>query len=243
MAWDFYFSSGPWTKGPAVGWLTTSGASTPEKDRGVIVFMEKNLNDEALRQKVADLEKRLRQFERGKIQKHIQEVQKRFEKIAEMGDDGIIVFDQNYGIEFANTMASELTGYAKETLVGMDFRHLLGDQDIGYLGQMHSDVGADERKRVCTEMEVLTQKGNKRYAEVCITIEKIGRGRVRTYAYIQDITERKKFERELRESEEKYRNLFERVRDGVLLAPEKDDFWIAIRRCWRCWDMRRKRSF
>ncbi len=182
--------------------------------------MEKNLNDEALRQKVADLEKRLREFERGEVQKHIQEVKKRFEKIAEMGDDGIIVFDQNYGIEFANTMASELTGYAKETLVGMDFRRLLGDQDIGYLGQMHSDVGADERKRVCTEMEVLTQKGNKRYAEVCITIEKMGRGGVRTYVYLRDITEKKRMEREIREANKRLEEIAEMGTDGIIVFDE-----------------------
>ena len=36
---------------------------------------------------------------------------KQLEKIVEMGDDGIMVFNEAYRIEFANTVASALTGY------------------------------------------------------------------------------------------------------------------------------------
>ena len=78
------------------------------------------------------------------VDQDVREGIKRFEKIAEMGDDGIIVFDEGYRIEFANTVASELTGYSKERLMGKDVRHLLTERDIGYLDKMHSDVGADQ---------------------------------------------------------------------------------------------------
>jgi hypothetical protein len=87
--------------------------------------MEQNLSDEALKQRVTELEERLKEYERKEAKQNIREVTKRLEKIAEMGDDGIIVFDESYKIEFANTIASELTGYSKEKLVGTDFRRLL----------------------------------------------------------------------------------------------------------------------
>jgi PAS domain S-box-containing protein len=115
--------------------------------------MEQNLNVETLKQKVIDLERKLKEYEGRGSQQDIQEVTKRLEKIAEMGDDGIIVFGEDYRIEFANTVASELTGYLKEKLVGMDFRRLLSERDIGYLDQMHSEVETDESKRVCTDAE------------------------------------------------------------------------------------------
>ncbi len=109
--------------------------------------MEQELQEEALRQRVADLERKLKELERGEVQKDIQELTKGLEKIAEMGDDGIIVFNEGYRIEFANTMASDLSGYPKEKLVGMDFRRLLNERDISYLDQMHLEVGIDESKR------------------------------------------------------------------------------------------------
>jgi two-component system NtrC family sensor kinase len=182
--------------------------------------MEQNPNYEALKQKVADLEKKLKEYEGKEVQQHIQEVTKRLEKIAEMGDDGIIVFDEDYQIEFANTVASELTGYSKERLMEMDFRRLLNERDVGYLNQMHSEVGADESKRVCTEMEVLTDKGLKRDAEVCITIAKMEKSGVKTYAYLRDITERKRMEREIREATKRFEKIAEMGEDGIIVFDE-----------------------
>jgi two-component system NtrC family sensor kinase len=145
---------------------------------------------------------------------------KRLEKIAEMGDDGIIVFDEGYRIEYANTVASELTSRSKESLLGMDFRVLLDERDVGFLGRMRSEVGADESKRVCTEMEVIAEKGLKRDAEVCITIEKIKNGGVRTYAYLRDITEKKRMERKLKEANKRFEKIAEMGEDGILVFDE-----------------------
>ena len=175
---------------------------------------------EALRQKVVDLERRLKEYEQKGVEHHVQEVTKRLEKIAEMGDDGIIVFDENYRIEFANTIASELTDFAREKLLGMDFRRLLNERDVGYLNRMHSEVGADESKRVCTEMEVVTARGHKRDAEVCITIAEMEKGRVKTYAYLRDITERKRMERELREATKRFEKIAEMGEDGIIVFDE-----------------------
>src|SRR4030043_2143926 len=189
--------------------------------------MEQNPNDEALKQRVAELEKRLKEFEQKETNQNLQEVAKRLEKIAEIGDDGIIVFDEDYRIGFANTIASELTGYSKEKLVGMDFRRLLSEADIGYLGQMHSEVGADENKRVCTEMEVVTEKNLKRDAEVCITIAKKEKGGVQTYAYLRDITERKRMEREIREATKRFEKIAQMGEDGIIVFDEDSQIEFA----------------
>jgi len=180
-------------------------------------MMKQNPSYEDLKQKVTDLEGRLREYENRGAEQHIQEVTKRLEKIAEMGDDGIIVFDEDYQIEFANAVASEITGYAKERLTGMDFRRILSERDIGYLDQMHSKVGIDESKRVCTEMEVMTEKGMKWDAEVCITIAQGGKGGVKTYAYLRDITQRKRMEREIREATKRFEKMAEMGEDGIIV--------------------------
>jgi two-component system NtrC family sensor kinase len=182
--------------------------------------MEQNPDYEALKQKVAELERKVKEYGRKEAHQNLKEVTNRLEKIAEMGDDGIIVFDEDYKIGFANTIASELTGYLKEKLVGMDFRRLLSEADIGYLGQMHSEVGADESKRVCTEMEVVTDKGLKRDAEVCITIAKKEKGGVQTYAYLRDITERKRMGREIREATKRFEKIAEMGDDGIIVFDE-----------------------
>jgi two-component system NtrC family sensor kinase len=192
--------------------------------------MEEQPDYEVLTQRIVDLERRLKEYEQKGAERHIQEVTKRLEKIAEMGDDGIIVFDEDYRIEFANTIASELTEYPKEKLIGMDFRRLLDERDVGYLKQMHSEVGADESKRVCTEMEVVTAKNDKRDAEVCITIAEMERGKVKTYAYLRDITTRKRMEREIREATKRFEKIAEMGEDGIVVFDEDSRIEFANQR-------------
>ena len=158
-----------------------------------------------------------------RMERRIREATQQFEKIAEMGDDGIVVFNQAFKIIFANQMASEITGIPKEDLIGRNFFSVIGKEDKEFLeGTGARGVGIGEK--LCTEMNILTPQGHVKDAEVCIALAKSDTGEVKTYAYIRDITERKKFERDLKESEEKLRNLFERVRHGLFISSKEGKF-------------------
>ncbi|MBW2149221.1 MAG: PAS domain S-box protein [Deltaproteobacteria bacterium] len=156
--------------------------------------------------------------ERKRMEREIREATRKLQKISEMGDDGIFVFDENYRIEFVNTMASELTGYPRNKLIGMNFKALLSEEDQKFLANMHIELGKDENRRVCTEMEIIKVNDGRLDAEVCITLSKTDDGQIKTYAYVRDISERKKFQLKLKESEEKYRTLFERVPHGIFIS-------------------------
>jgi two-component system NtrC family sensor kinase len=158
-----------------------------------------------------------------RMERKIWEATHQFEKIAEMGDDGIVVFDQAFKIIFANQMASEIIGIPKEILIRRNFFTVIGKEDKEFLeGTVTRGVGIGEK--LCTEMTILTPQGHDKDAEVCIALTKSDAGEVKTYAYIRDITERKKFERELKGSEEKLRNLFERVRHGLFISSKEGKF-------------------
>ena len=158
-----------------------------------------------------------------RMERKIREATQHFEKIAEMGDDGIVVFDQAFKIIFANQMASEITGISKEELIGRNFFTVIGKQDKLFLeGTVTRGAGIGEK--LCTEMTILTPQGQVKDAEVCIALAKSDIGEVKTYAYIRDITARKKFERDLKDSEEKLRNLFERVRHGLFISSKEGKF-------------------
>ena len=158
-----------------------------------------------------------------RMERKIWEATHQFEKIAEMGDDGIVVFDQAFKIIFANQMASEIIGIPKEDLIRRNFFTVIGKEDKEFLeGTVTRGVGIGEK--LCTEMTILTPQGHDKDAEVCIALTKSDAGEVKTYAYIRDITERKKFERELKGSEEKLRNLFERVRHGLFISSKEGKF-------------------
>jgi len=157
------------------------------------------------------------------MERKIREATQQFEKMAEMGDDGILVFDRAFKIFFANQMASELTGIPKEDLIGRNFFTVIGKEDKEFLeGTVTRGVGIGEK--LCIEMTILTPQGQVKDAEVCIALAKSDAGEVKTYAYIRDITARKKFERDLRDSEEKLRTLFERVRHGLFISSKEGKF-------------------
>jgi two-component system NtrC family sensor kinase len=158
-----------------------------------------------------------------RMERRIQEATQRFDKIAEMGDDGILVFDRAFRIIFANQMASEITGFPKEDLIGRNFFSVIGKEDKQFLeGTVTRGVGIGEK--LCTEMKILTSQGHVKDAEVCIALAESDAGEVKTYAYIRDITERKKFERDIKDSEEKLRNLFESVRHGLFISSREGKF-------------------
>jgi PAS domain S-box-containing protein len=158
-----------------------------------------------------------------RMERRIREVTQQFEKIAEMGDDGIVVFDRAFKVIFANQMASEITGISKEAMIGRNFFSVIGKEDKEFLeGTVTRGAGIGEK--LCTEMNILTSQGQVKDAEVCIALAKSDTGEIKTYAYIRDITERKKFERDLKDSEEKLRNLFERVRHGLFISSKEGKF-------------------
>jgi two-component system NtrC family sensor kinase len=146
-----------------------------------------------------------------------------FHAIAELGNDGILVFDKNHRIEYANRMASEITGYANEQLLTMTILSLLDKPDQSFIEDLfiHPEQYGE---KTCTEAHLITSVGEVKEAEVCIALAETSRGVRKGYAYLKDITDRKKYERDLKGSEEKLRRLFERVRHGLFISSKEGRF-------------------
>jgi len=84
--------------------------------------MASDLNSEALQRKVEETEKRLVDCAaKGTAHNDIREADASLQKIVEMGDDGIIVFDEDSRIGFANRMASDILGVPKGKIIGSEF--------------------------------------------------------------------------------------------------------------------------
>jgi len=141
----------------------------------------------------------------------------RFELITEMGNDGIIIFDENYTIEFANKMASEITGYSNEQLIGVDFTVLLDEEGKGLLNDMRPQVERIEHFKVCCELKIITASKEHKETEVCIT-SNVEREGVKICAFLRDISHRKKIENELRRTSQFFKNLLEGSVNGIIVA-------------------------
>jgi PAS domain S-box-containing protein len=146
-----------------------------------------------------------------------------FLPIAELGNDGILVFDEHCEIEFANRMASEITGYSNKKLLKISVLSLLDKPHQAFIEDLFIHPERYGEKS-CTEVQLLTSNGESKEAELCIALAKTPLGGQKGYVYIRDITERKKFEKDLKDSEEKLRSLFERVRHGLFISSKEGRF-------------------
>src|SRR4030042_7040371 len=149
--------------------------------------MARNLTREALQRRIVELEERLAEYERKELSNNIREAVESLGKIVEMGDDGIVVFDEDSRIEFANQMASQILGVSKGTIIGSEFYRLIGKSNQEFLTDMVAR-GSGVGEKFCTEMTIRTPRGEIVHAEVCIAPAKTDEGKSITYAYIRDIT-------------------------------------------------------
>ncbi|MBM4339101.1 MAG: PAS domain S-box protein [Deltaproteobacteria bacterium] len=146
-----------------------------------------------------------------------------FQAIAELGNDGILVFNSNYQIEFANRMASEITGFSHDALLKMNIFSLLDKPQQAFVENIfiHPERYGE---KVCSEVRLITSDSQMKEVEICIALARTSHQVRKGYAYLKDITDRKKFERDLKNSEERLRRLFERVRHGLFISSREGRF-------------------
>ena len=136
-----------------------------------------------------------------------------------MSNDGILVFDEDRSIAFTNQMATMLTGYSSEELLGKDVCSVLGHEVEEVLAQLK-----EPGDKLCQEVQIPTAGGEQRDISLCLALAEGGRGEAKGCAYLTDITERKRFEEQLLVSEKRYRELFEHVGEGLFISTPEGKF-------------------
>lgn len=134
------------------------------------------------------------------------------EEIFEGSRDAVFISDFNSRFVFVNRAACELTAYSKEELLTMQIPDLHEDVDLEAYRQYHDSIMSGEE--ILSEAKVLRKDGTKIDVEFSNRrIDVSGVPYMHTAG--REITERKVVEQALRESEERYRNLFENAPVGI----------------------------
>ena len=146
------------------------------------------------------------------------------QSIIELANDGILVFDEHFGIAYANRTISQITGYAPARIGEMTVTDLLGAESRALLEEI---VSHPERRgeKACREIRFQTASGETRDAEICIVLAPPPDD-TRAYAYVRDITDEKRIGKELREANEFFRNLISSSVDGIIAADMKGNIFI-----------------
>jgi len=156
-----------------------------------------------------------------KVENKLLEANRKFRKIAEMGEDAILVLGDGFQVEYANSRASDVTGFSSKELTGMDFLALLDPGDRKLFPDLHRQDAETGGRRICVQWKLITASRKPRRCEVCFSSARFSGGGRKTYVYIRDLSERVRMENKLREANEFLSNIIESSVDGIIAADMK----------------------
>jgi PAS domain S-box-containing protein len=159
--------------------------------------------------------------EHKKMEESLRESEERFRSIVENSHDGILIVDEDYTFIYVNDELCRLLQYPRDEIVGHDFREFLDEESKKLVVDRYIRRQRGEKVPPRYEFNVLRRDGEKRRVEISSTVIKDPTGNLSTVAQILDITESKKAEEALKESESKYRVLFEGINDAIFVHPLK----------------------
>ncbi|KYK29345.1 MAG: hypothetical protein AYK19_19885 [Theionarchaea archaeon DG-70-1] len=167
------------------------------------------------------------------IQKELSQSEMKYQNFFERAHDATFIMNTEGGHIEANKKASELLGYTLEEFRALSFREIVTPPHVS--DSEEKLVRLLQREDIPVyEKEFRAKDGRIIPVEVSVSGIQDESGEV---AYIQsivrDITERKKTEQALRESEEKYRNLVEQANDGIAIIQDGllkyvNPWWVEI---------------
>lgn len=154
-------------------------------------------------------------FKRKQIEDELRESEAQYRSIFNSTTDSFLIFDQDGNIVEGNPQACKMCGYPYKELIKLsgkdivhpDYYHLFEQfkRDIQETGEFHAESVEVRKDGTLFNIEVRGAEFNYK-------------GKKHLLAVVRDITERKRAEEELRESEERYRTLFKSAGEGILIA-------------------------
>ncbi len=154
--------------------------------------------------------------QRKRVEEALSQSEERYRRLVEDSFDGIFVHEGGK-IEFANSRLYEMLGYEREELQGADHLVMYHPDDRPLIRERgHARINGQS---VPSQYEVRLQRkdGSAFDAELNARIVRFG-GQSAVQVCLRDITERKRAEEALRESEEKYRLVVENAGDAIVVA-------------------------
>lgn len=152
-----------------------------------------------------------------------------YHKLIETINDGLGILDENGFITFANEKICQMMGCAREEIIGRHVTDFIDAVDLETFQKRFEVHG--EGVFSAFELTCRRTDGQKIFTIISPGPVVDDQGTVKgVFAIVTDITERRKTEDALKESEERFRTIFDHAFDGILLAePEEKQLVMGNR--------------
>ena len=168
-----------------------------------------------LKDRIEELEKLV--FEHKKMEEELRESKQRFEAIFDGAIDGLLLADlDTRKFYIGNRRICEMLGYELDEIKKIGFDDIHPKDALPHvLEQVGKQVAG--KITVAKDLPVKRKNGSIFYADIAASPLQIG-GKPFLLGIFRDITERKKAEEALKESEQKFRTIFDKASDGMFLV-------------------------
>ena len=168
--------------------------------------------------------------ERKRAETALRESEAKFRTITSTANDAIIMLNNDGSISYWNPAAEEIFGYTSDEAIGKEMHTLIAPAKYheayrkGFRVFRETGKGAVVGKTV--ELEAMRKDGTEFPIEISLSAIQI-KGRWHPVGIARDITERKRAEATLRESEERLRVLFDNLTIGVYRTTPEGEILTA----------------
>lgn len=150
-----------------------------------------------------------------KLQQALRESEQIYRTVFENTGTATIMIEADTTISLANSEFIRQSGHSREELIGMSWTKLVHPDDLKMMVQYHQtrrELPGEVPRTY--EFRFISKTGG--ITDIFLTVALI-QGTDKSIASLQDITERKRLEKALRESEEMYRTVFENTGTATVL--------------------------
>ncbi len=167
--------------------------------------------------------------EQKRMEKNLRESEEKYRAITEESHDTIFIIGKNNFL-FVNERTTELTGYSKEELYDMNWWELIHPKDREKIKKIDRKGRKGEKVQTRYEARILTKEGKIKHGDFSVTPIKY-EGEIAILGTIRDITERKRREKELRESKKRFERMIEEAPLPIMLHAEDGEV-LKINEIW-----------
>jgi two-component system, LuxR family, sensor kinase FixL len=177
------------------------------EETGPVIENNGTIDQEYVRRLVAKLDKKILDLEKS---------EEKYRVVFENTGTATVVLEQNNIISLANEEFANISGFTKNDIEGKKYwTEFVHNEDLErMLAQHRLRRQGGENALTRYEFRFVTKSGDIR--NIYLSIDGIP-GTTKSVASLLDITDRKRSEEALRESEEKFRNVFDWTNDAILL--------------------------
>ncbi|MCZ7402329.1 MAG: PAS domain S-box protein [Candidatus Methanoperedens sp.] len=154
----------------------------------------------------------------------LKESEAKYRDLFENANEAMYTHDLKGNFLSVNKLGLQLLGGTVEEIIGSNIKEWIAPQSYKIFEDRVRKIFLNQPLEQPVVIEVINKNGEHRWGEVTTRLIKDGDRIVGVHGISRDITEKIRLQKELKESEEKYRDLFENAQDAMYVLDNENNF-------------------